>query len=71
MAEPDAGTTHDVSEEEVARIERERRERLDPGNRPDNAEVDNTGRDFDEVHGRFADSEPPEQGELEFDPSAE
>jgi hypothetical protein len=31
------------SEEEVAEIEAERERRLDPANRPKNAEVDNTG----------------------------
>jgi hypothetical protein len=31
------------SEEEVAEIEEERKRRLDPDNRPENAEVDNTG----------------------------
>ena len=31
------------SEEEIAQIEEERKRRLDPENRPDNAEVDNTG----------------------------
>jgi hypothetical protein len=33
----------EVSEEERAEIEAERERRLDPDNRPDNAEVDNTG----------------------------
>ncbi len=33
----------EVTEEEQAQIEEERQRRLDPDNRPDNAEVDNTG----------------------------
>ena len=33
----------EVTEEEQAEIEEERQRRLDPDNRPDNAEVDNTG----------------------------
>jgi hypothetical protein len=43
-------TTHheaDVSDEEREQLEQERQERLDPENRPVNAEVDNTGREFD------------------------
>lgn len=38
-------------------IEKERAERLDPGNRPDNAEVDNTPREFDVDRGMFTDSD--------------
>jgi hypothetical protein len=51
------------SDEEIEQIQQEREERLDPDNRPDNAEVDNTDREFDERLGRFTDSEPPEDGE--------
>lgn len=69
--EPSVGDMPDVSAEEREQIEAERRHRLDPANRPDNAEVDNTDRDFDVVHGRFTDSEPPEQGDPEYDPTAE
>ncbi len=43
----------EVSEEEQREIEEERRQRLDPANRPDNAEVDNTGRTFED--GEFKD----------------
>jgi hypothetical protein len=56
--EPDEAT-----KEEIA-AERERR--LDPANRPDGAEVDNTDRTFDQERGQFTDSEdydgsePPE-----------
>src|SRR3954471_15096948 len=38
-------------------IEEERERRLDPDNRPDAAEVDNTDRTFDETRGKFTDSE--------------
>ena len=38
-------------------MEAERQRRLDPENRPDGAEVDNTGRTFDHERGRFTDSE--------------
>ena len=41
--------------EETEEIEAERQERLDPENRPRNAEVDNTQRDFDEENGEFLD----------------
>ncbi|MCW2815537.1 MAG: hypothetical protein JWN84_2992, partial [Nocardioides sp.] len=34
-------------------IEEERQQRLDPANRPENAEVDNTGRTFED--GEFKD----------------
>jgi len=37
------------SEEEIAEIEAERERRLDPDNRPDNAEVDNTGDNMPDI----------------------
>jgi hypothetical protein len=37
----------DVSDEEREQLEKEREERLDPDNRPVNAEVDNSGREWD------------------------
>ncbi len=43
----------EVSEEERAEIAAERERRLDPANRPEGAEVDNTGRTV--VDGRFID----------------
>ena len=42
-------------------IEQEREERLDPDNRPDGAEVDNTDRTFVVEHGRFEDSDVDEE----------
>jgi len=57
---PDEATETDESTEEepdLAAIEEEREKRLDPDNRPDNAEIDNTDRDFDVVKGQFTDSE--------------
>jgi hypothetical protein len=45
-------------DDEVRDIEEERARRLDAANRPDNAEVDNTQRDFDSDAGRFTDGEP-------------
>lgn len=47
----------EVSEEEKAEIERTRQQRLDPENRPEGAEVDNTNREFDDTRGEFTDSE--------------
>src|SRR5215218_9751502 len=44
----------DVDPEQV---EQERQERLDPENRPKNAEVDNSARDFDIEKGQFTDHE--------------
>lgn len=44
-------------------IEAEREKRLDPDNRDENTEVDNTDRDFDSTTGQFTDHEPdPEIG---------
>lgn len=47
---PDVTTSDeqdDLSDEERDELEKEREERLDPENRPVNAVVDNTGREFD------------------------
>lgn len=52
------GSNHEQSEEEKQEIEAEQQERLDPENRPSNAEVDNTGREFDPEIGQFTDHEP-------------
>jgi len=52
-------------------VEREREERLDPENRPDEVEVDNTDREFDETKGKFTDSEGYEQAEERFPPRGE
>ena len=51
---PDAS---EVPDDELEEIEEERKQRLDPDNRPDNAEVDNTDRDFDTTNGQFTDTE--------------
>jgi len=45
----------DVPPETVETIQRERAERLDPANRPETAEVDNTHRTFDAEVGTFTD----------------
>ena len=56
----------ELSQEELDEIEAERKERLDPDNRPEHAEVDNTDRDFDSTTGQFTDHEPdPDLGPFE------
>jgi len=52
-------------------IEADREERLDPENRPDGAEVDNTDREFDAEKGLYKDSEGYEQAEEKFPPIGE
>jgi hypothetical protein len=57
--EPDDETKEDMEEE--------RERRLDPDNRPDNVEVDNTDRTFDTDHGMFTDNEEyDESGDAPF-----
>ena len=53
--EPDEDTKQEM--EEV------RKERLDPDNRPEGAEVDNTDRTFDHERGQFTDSEDYDDSE--------
>jgi len=55
----------EIDEEEV---EAERAERLDPDNRPEDAEVDNSDREFDEEKGMFTDSPGYEEAEEKFPP---
>ena len=55
FAEPD--------EETKRQIEEDRKERLDPANRPDGAEVDNTDRTFDQTRGQFTDAEDYDDSE--------
>jgi hypothetical protein len=60
------GDGRELSQEQIDAIEAEREERLDPDNRPENAEVDNTDRDFDTTTGQFTDHEPdPDLGPFE------
>jgi hypothetical protein len=55
-----------VPPETIEAIERERAERLDPANRPDAAEVDNTGRTFDAEAGKFTDNEGYSEAEKPY-----
>ena len=50
-------------EETKREIEEERKRRLDPENRPEGAEVDNTDRTFDHDRGKFTDSEDYDDSE--------
>jgi hypothetical protein len=45
-----------ITPAELQQLERERAERLDPANRPGNAEVDNTKRQWDYEHDDFRDN---------------
>ena len=54
----------------VDEILEQRDERLDPDNRPENSEVSNAGREFDDVKGMFKDEEGYEEAEEKFDPEA-
>ena len=58
--------SQDRSGETDEDVEQERQERLDPENRPDQAEVDNTDREFDEEKGMFTDSEGYEEADERF-----
>ncbi len=66
--EPALGSTNPpgADPEDEAEIEEERKERLDPENRPDNVEVDNTDRDFDPEKGMFTDAEGYDEAEPKF-----
>jgi hypothetical protein len=68
----DTGTRQPGADpEDAEEIEEERQRRLDPENRPDNVEVDNTQRDFDAEKGMFEDSEGYEEAEEKFPPLGE
>ena len=55
-----------VPPETMDTIEKERAERLDPENRPDDAEVDNTDRTFDSGAGRFTDDPDYDESDRPF-----
>jgi hypothetical protein len=52
----------DVPDDEIADIERDREQRLDPDNRPEGTEIDNTTRTFDPAAGRFTDDPEHDPG---------
>lgn len=55
----------------VEQIQQERAERLDPQNRPPNAEVDNSGRHFDAEKAMFTDEPEYEEAPKVFPPAEE
>jgi hypothetical protein len=57
--EPDAEPDEDTKKE----MEEEREKRLDPDNRPDGAEIDNSDRTFDVERGQFTDSDDYDESE--------
>ncbi len=59
-------TQDDVPSETVEAIEEDRQERLDPENRPDGAEIDNTDRTFDSGAGKFTDDDSYDAEERPF-----
>jgi hypothetical protein len=67
-ADPDVTTSDaqaDVSDEEREHLEKEREERLNPDNRPVNAEVDNSGREWDSEKEEFTYAAGDEPGATE------
>jgi hypothetical protein len=52
--------------EDKEEIEEDREKRLDPDNRPDGAEIDNSDRDFDAKKGMFTDTDGYDQAEEKF-----
>ena len=57
--------------EEIEKVEAERQERLDPENRPENVEVDNSEREFDAEKGMYTDTEGYDEAEKKFPPMGE
>lgn len=62
--DPRLGDPREEPDEETRqKLEEEREQRLDPDNRPENAEVDNTPRDFDVERGMFTDNDEHSEDE--------
>ncbi|WP_435769972.1 hypothetical protein [Nocardioides sp. SYSU DS0651] len=55
----------------VDQLEQERAERLDPANRAEEAEIDNTHRDFDVEKGMFTDNPDYDRAPKKFPPLGE
>ncbi|KQP63338.1 MULTISPECIES: hypothetical protein [unclassified Nocardioides] len=68
MSQPHDEPIAEASPEEVAA---ERDERLDPDHRPQNAEVDNTDREFDAEKAMFTDAEGYDEAPAVFPPVEE
>jgi hypothetical protein len=63
--------TESPEEQSPEDVEAERERRLDPDNRPDNVEVDNTQREFDPEKGMFTDDDGYEEADSKFPPLGE
>lgn len=59
-------TTSEPDEQTKEEMEEERQRRLDPDNRPEAAEVDNTQRDFDVDAGKFTDRDDYDESETPY-----
>ena len=68
--QPSVGAMPDADDVDTDEIEKEREERLDPDNRPDNVEIDNTDRTFDSEKGMFTDDEGFDEAEAKYDDDA-
>jgi hypothetical protein len=69
-ARMEADSADDLDDNLLEQIEKDREERLDPDNRPDNVEVDNTQRTFNPETAQFEDSDidqDPSLGQGESD----
>ena len=56
-------TESEPDEDTKQEMEEERERRLDPENRPEHAEIDNTQRDFDVDRGKFTDRDDYDEGD--------
>lgn len=68
--QPSVGAMPDADDVDTDEIEKERQERLDPDNRPDHVEIDNTDRTFDSEKGMFTDGEGYDEAEAKYDDDA-
>lgn len=55
-------TTSEPDDEVKEEMKEERQQRLDPENRPEHAEIDNTQREFDHEQGMFTDRDEYDEG---------
>lgn len=68
--EQSPGAMPDADDVDTEAIEEERAERLDPENRPENVEIDNTSRDFDSEKGMFTDADGYDSADDTYDDGA-
>ena len=65
-ANDEQGGTGEKEQPDQEQVLKEREERLDPDNRPDNVEVDNTDRTFDPETGFFEDRDEHDSAPKQF-----